>query len=174
MRSADLGTLTTTADGRYQLRFERRLAHSPARVWRGITESGQLKSWFPMLVEFDLTPGAKVRFDMPDATIRRLGLAPGAPGTTGRGEMTQVDPPHLLEYTWDGEILRWELSPDGDGGCLLVFTNVFDDRDTAIPAASGWHAGLEVLAAVLDDRPVTWSAWDRADELTPAYTATVG
>jgi hypothetical protein len=32
------GTLQTTEDGRLVLRYERRLAHSPQRVWRALTE----------------------------------------------------------------------------------------------------------------------------------------
>ena len=35
-----------TKDGsRYTLRFERRLAHSPKKVWRVLTERDQLKKW---------------------------------------------------------------------------------------------------------------------------------
>ncbi|MDF5757565.1 SRPBCC domain-containing protein [Spongiactinospora sp. TRM90649] len=119
-------------------------------------------------------PGAAIRFDMPDSTAERYGLTPGGPGTVSHGQIVRVEPPHLLEYTWDGETLRWELFPDdtdGTDGCRLVFTNVFDDRDTALPAAAGWHAGLETLAAELDGGPPARSPWDRADELAPAYAA---
>jgi hypothetical protein len=42
-----------------------------------------------------------------------------------------------------------------------------------MPAAAGWHAGLEVLDAGLDGREVDWSAFDRADELNHDYARTL-
>jgi uncharacterized protein YndB with AHSA1/START domain len=161
-----LGTLETTEDGRYALRFERRFAHPPEKVWRAITEPDQLRAWFPAVVDFDLTPGAKLRFVPTAEQERRYGMTEDQAGT---GEITRVDPPYLLEYTWDAEVLRWELTTDGEGGSRLVFTNVFDDRETAAPAAAGWHAGLEVVAAQLDGREIDWSPWERADALSGAY-----
>ncbi|MDQ5834699.1 MAG: hypothetical protein M3550_16865, partial [Actinomycetota bacterium] len=40
------GTLETTDNG-YVLRFERRLDYSMERVWRALTEPGELSHWFP-------------------------------------------------------------------------------------------------------------------------------
>ena len=40
------GTLESAENG-YRLRFERRLDHSPERVWRAITEPEELAHWFP-------------------------------------------------------------------------------------------------------------------------------
>lgn len=163
-----MGTVSTTEDGRHAVRFERRLAHPPHRVWRAITEPEQLKAWFPAVVEFDLTPGARISYHPTPEQLTRLDITPD---DVEHGEMLRVDPPHLLEYTWGAEIVRWELSGDGAGGTHLVFTNILDDRDTAIAAGAGWHAGLEVVEAQLDNRPVDWIPWDRADELTPDYLA---
>ena len=165
-----LGMLHDTEDGRWALRFERRLAHSPAKVWRAITDPEHLGAWFPAVVEFDLTPGAKVRFDPTPEQQRRYGIPVER---AGHGEIIRAEPPRLLEYTWDGETLLWELTADGDG-CLLVFTNIFTDRDQATPAAAGWHAGLEVVQAQLDGRAIDWSIWDRAERLTADYAALGG
>jgi uncharacterized protein YndB with AHSA1/START domain len=165
-----LGTLHATDDGRWALRFERRFAHPAERVWRAITEPEQLREWFPAVVTFDLTPGAKLVF-APTAEQRRRYDLPEV--SAPNGEITQVDPPRLLEYTWGEEILRWELTADGDG-CRLVFTNVFDDRDSAAPAGAGWHAGLEVVEAQLDGRRIDWSLWDRAEQLQEEYARSMG
>jgi len=154
------GTLTATADGRYALRFERTLDHPPEKVWRALTERDQLVAWFPAEVDLDVPAGTQVRFAFPS------GRAPQAGGT-----VTRSDAPRLLEYTWDDALLRWELAAIGVGTCRLVFTHVFDDRAGAVAAASGWHAGLEVLAAGLDGRPLDWSVWDRAAALEPGYAA---
>src|SRR3954447_12743839 len=44
--------------GRWRLRFERRLAHPPERVWRAITEPDDLRAWFPFDIEGDRAAGA--------------------------------------------------------------------------------------------------------------------
>jgi uncharacterized protein YndB with AHSA1/START domain len=140
-------------------------------VWRALTDTDHLRTWFPAVVTFDLTPGAKLRFDPTTEQRRRFGLADH---DTATGEIIAVEPPYLLEYTWDREVLRWELTPDGDSGCRLVFTNVFDDPDLAASAGAGWHAGLEVVEAQLDGRVVDWSPWNRAEELTDSYVRHFG
>jgi uncharacterized protein YndB with AHSA1/START domain len=166
------GELSPTEDGRFAVRFERRLAHPPAKVWRAITEPEHLRAWFPAIVQFDLRPGARLRFEPTPEQQARYGL-PDLAATTTNGQVTRVDPPHLLEYTWNEEILRWELRDDGAGGCLLVFTNIFDDRDAAVNLSAGWHAGLEVVAAQLDGRAIDWSPWDRAELLADEYAESV-
>jgi uncharacterized protein YndB with AHSA1/START domain len=151
-----LGRFGVTDDGRFALRFERRFAHPQAKVWRAITETDQLRSWFVQILDydrlgFDLKPGATLTF-VPKAEHEAMGIS--------HGTVTRFDPPNLLEYTWDSETLRWELEPDGDGACRMVFTNIFDDRDSAAPMAEGWHTGLDLLEALLDSRAVDRSAWE--------------
>jgi uncharacterized protein YndB with AHSA1/START domain len=150
-----LGTLERTGDGRWALRFERRLRHPPEKVWRAITEPGELRAWFVRILDydrlrFDLAPGAELLF-VPKPEHEALGV--------GHGVVTRLDPPNLLEYTWDAETLRWELAADGDAACRLVFTNIFDDRDAAASLGAGWHAGLDLLESTLDGREATEPAW---------------
>ena len=47
---------------RFALRLERRLPHSPEKVWRALTERELLKQWFPADVEGAWTVGATLRF----------------------------------------------------------------------------------------------------------------
>ena len=114
------GTLETI-DGRPALRFERHLAHSVERVWRAVSEPSELERWFPAAA--DWTPAVGETFEAGGAT----------------GEVTDVDPPHRLAWTFAGELYRFELAVQG-GGCLLVFTHVFDDRARAAQTAAGWDA----------------------------------
>ncbi|HEY0454160.1 SRPBCC domain-containing protein [Actinophytocola sp.] len=133
-------TTETLADGRVALRFERHLAHPRAKVWRAITESAQLRAWFVEILDYDrsrldFAPGASLTF-----------AADGFPDA--HGEVTAYDPPALLEYTWAGETLRFELAAEGET-CRLVFVNIVDGPGTAAAVREGWRTGLERLAATL-------------------------
>ena len=123
------GTLETV-DGRPALRFERRLDHSVERVWRAVSEPSELARWFVATVEWKPEAGE---------VFESMGEA---------GEITRVEPPHALEWTWGAELFRFELRPDGDG-CVLVFTHVFDDRTLGAQHATGWHLYFDRLDAHL-------------------------
>jgi uncharacterized protein YndB with AHSA1/START domain len=144
-----LGTVTPLADGRYEIRFSRRYAHPPERVWRAITERDHLRTWFVEVLDYerselDFRAGAALTF-VPRAALDL---------PTGHGTVTAYDPPRRLEYTWDTETLRWDLTADGPAACRLVLTNTVADPDTARAVAPGWHQGLDNLAAILDGRAV--------------------
>ncbi|HEX6345318.1 SRPBCC family protein [Umezawaea sp.] len=140
-----------TLGGRPVLRFERTVAHPPAKVWRAITEPGHLAAWFPAEVELDLSPGATVTFTFPDQ-------AP-VDGTSS-GEVIEVDPPRVFAFSWSGDVLRFELSPSGSG-CLIRFSQVIGGhRSSAGRNAVGWDVCLDALDALLDGRefeaPTAW------------------
>lgn len=128
----------TTADGRTALRMERRLAHPPQRVWDAITQPAHLAQWFPSEVTVDLRPGGTVGF-----------LFPGDSEPAMTGKVTDAREPHVFAFTWGGDHLRWEITPDGEGS-LLTLTHTFGDRFGAASFASGWHACLTGLAGLLD------------------------
>jgi uncharacterized protein YndB with AHSA1/START domain len=152
----ELSAALETIDGKPVLRFERKLAHSPTKVWRAITQPGELAAWFPAAVETDLKPGAAMRFTFPD----------GAPvDETGQGEVLEVDPPKVFAFRWNTDVLRFELVPDGDG-CVLRFTQVLGGgpfgRLSAGRNAVGWDVCLAALEAHLEGReftqPTEWPA----------------
>lgn len=135
------GTVRELADGRVELRFERWFPHSRDKVWRALTSTAELRTWFVEILDYDrsrltFSPGATLEF-----------VADGFP--PGNGEVLACVPPSLLEYTWDAEVLRWELT-ERDGGCLLVFTNTVADGGTAAAVDPGWDLGLKRLADALD------------------------
>ena len=142
------GTLETV-DGRPALRFERRLAHPIERVWRAVSEPAELAQWFPAAAEW--TPGEGETFEAGGAT----------------GEVTEVDAPHRLAWTWNGERYSFDLTEDGDG-CTLVFVHVFDDRDRAAQTATGWEAYLSRLEPLLAGNPLSEMAahesWEEMHE----------
>ena len=139
------GTLTTKGD-HVELRFERRLAHKPEKVWRALTEKEELARWFPARIEGAREAGASLQFFFEE----------GAPSA---GRISVFDPPRVLEYTWEGDLLRWELVPEG-AGCVLIFTTIPGDRANVARDATGWHICLDNLEAAVSGEPA--AAFDKA------------
>jgi len=137
-------------DGRPALRFERRYPHPPERVWRAITEPAELAAWFPSNVEGDRSVGAELRFvdDDQRAAAREAGEPTRDDGPVFRGRVVAFDPPTVFSFTWGGELLRFELTPDGDG-TTLVFTQVVSHQSVAARNGAGWHACLVALDDLL-------------------------
>ena len=166
----DPGTLTQTDDGP-QLRFERLLRHRPERVWRAITDPEELAVWFPAFVEYEGRVGAPIRFTFPEEDLESMGDGP-TPEMT-KGEVREFDRPHRFSFTWDRDLLTFELT-DEDGGCRLVFTHLLvDSAEAPSGTASGWHVCLDTLSGLLDgalgERPPRQQVLDRVEEVAPAY-----
>jgi uncharacterized protein YndB with AHSA1/START domain len=160
--TTQMGTLLT-GDGRWTLRFERRLAHPIDKVWRTITEPEHRDAWFPQRIVGDLVAGGELRFvDDPNVPADGFG-----------GRCVDIQPPRLLELEWGEDTVRIELTADGEG-TRLVFLDTFVDRAHAARTASGWHHCLDAMQATLAGGPAPTldeSAWN---ELHDAYLATMG
>lgn len=101
------GELESIGD-KWALRFERRLAHRPEKVWSALTDPQHLIAWFPTTIEGARAAGAPLRFAFPGNAYPAM-----------RGELLVYDPPSTLEFRWgDGDTLRFSLRPDGDGTIL--------------------------------------------------------
>ncbi|SHN43487.1 SRPBCC family protein [Cryptosporangium aurantiacum] len=131
----------THVDGRHVLRIERRLAHPPARVWRALITPAELSRWFPADVSGGFEPGGKLTF-----TFREEEAPPSD------GQVVAFEPERVFAFTWEEDVLRWELAPDGEGS-LLTLVHTFDDGPGAASFATGWVACIDVLDASLDGRP---------------------
>lgn len=148
------------------LRFERRLPHPPERVWRALTDPGELIGWYLTDARIDGRPGGEIEF--------RAG--PSRLNVTGR--ILVWEPPRRFEHEWNiapggdlpsGEraLIRWELEPDGDGTRLRL-THSHLHRETALGFAPGTHAFLDRLAATLTGEPLPgWT--ERYRQVAPAY-----
>ncbi|HKC74762.1 MAG TPA: SRPBCC domain-containing protein [Chloroflexota bacterium] len=64
-------------DGRWQLRFTRKLAHPPEKVWRALTEPAHLAAWFPTDIEGARTSRSR------GAAVRQSCRPPSARWSTG-------------------------------------------------------------------------------------------
>jgi uncharacterized protein YndB with AHSA1/START domain len=162
-QEARMGTIERDGN-RVALRYERRLAHPPELVWRALTESEQLRHWFPADIEGERRPGAELVFrfwpetreavvaKQDERAVEIIDQNPALPG-----EMLIWEPPRLLELRWDTEVLRYELTAEADG-TSLVLTVRLDGKAPASDAAAGYHACLDALEDLLDEggtaRPV--------------------
>ena len=126
-------------------------------MWRALTEAEHVSAWFPADIIGERRAGASLRF------VFREDEGPELPG-----ELRVFEPVELLEFTWDDEVLRFELREDEGGGTVLRFVNTFDDVGKAARDAAGWHACLDALDADLAGVPPTPNGWD---EVHPHYVA---
>ena len=85
---------------KWTLILVRELRHSPEKVWQAITDPAHLREWAPFDADGSLgTVGATVKL----TTV-------GAPGPhVTETTVTRADAPRMLEYTWGGNDMRWEL-----------------------------------------------------------------
>jgi uncharacterized protein YndB with AHSA1/START domain len=155
------GTVTRSGEG-FDLRFTRRIAAAPERVWAAITIPERIAAWFATAdVQIELRLGGAYR------------LRFGNEGPYAEGEITAYDPPRLLEHTWPdppsppGRV-RYELDADGDG-CVLRLTS-FGVPAAYIGSLAGWHIFLDAIAPSLDGVPVTWTM-EAERELMTVYEA---
>ncbi|MBC7897952.1 MAG: SRPBCC family protein [Cytophagaceae bacterium] len=149
-------------DGRHTLRFERRIAHPIERVWCAITEPEGLAAWFPAAMHGERRAGAELTFAFPDEQYPTRG-----------GRMLTFDPPHTLEFDWNGDLLRFELQPHG-AGTSLVFTHTFADVGKSARDASGWTWCLDALDAHLGGRAAPDLAPEYFERLFAKYTQAFG
>ncbi|MFN7994017.1 MAG: SRPBCC family protein [Bryobacteraceae bacterium] len=155
----------------HTLRFERRLAHSPERVWRAISEPAELSHWFPADVRGERKQGAPLRFVFPHEAAP---LEADLPETSWRnGQMLVYDPPRIMELSWAGEIIRMELQPDQDG-TRLIFTHTFPDRRKAARDACGWEYCLGSLERNLAGLPQEPFNPKRFDNVFDEYAVLFG
>ncbi len=150
----------TKHDARPALRIERWFPHPPEKVWRAITDPKEPGHWFPAAVEGKRAVGESLSF-----------LFEGEDAPHSHGRITAWEPPGLFEFSWDVDVLRFELRRDGEG-CLMVFTNVLGDRATAPATAAGWHVCVDALAASLDGK--TPSPEGPSADLHQLYTQRFG
>ncbi len=134
---AEYGELEQTRDGRWQLRFERRLGHPVEAVWQAVTEPSHLAAWFPTTIDGERATGARLRFSFPGGQAEPM-----------EGVMLAFDPMSLMELQWGPDTVRIELEPISSG-TLLRLLAVLEDRGKGARDGAGWHACLAALEADL-------------------------
>jgi|SRR5215217_182806 len=127
---------------KWTLVLVRDLSHPPSKVWRAITEPEHLREWAP--------------FDS-DRSLGSVGTAKlstvGAPKqVVAETQIKRAEEPKLLEYSWGGQDLRWELEPQGTGTRLTLWHNI--NRGFISMGAAGWHICFDVMDRLLAGEPI--------------------
>jgi uncharacterized protein YndB with AHSA1/START domain len=127
---------------KWTLVLVRDLRHQPALVWQALTDPAQLSEWAPFDADRNLAAVGPAKL----STV-------GAP-TPQVSETTvkRAEAPKLLEYSWGGGDLRWELEPVGDGTRLRLWHNI--DRRFIAWGAAGWHICFDVLDRFVAGEPI--------------------
>ena len=89
--------------------------------------------------------------------------------------MLAFDPPSVMELRWADDLLRFELTPDAEGGgCVLDLIVTFPEHGKAARDAAGWHVCLDQLGHVVDRRAPPWDTPDRWRVVHPEYVQRLG
>ena len=120
----------------------RELRHPPALVWQALTDPAQLSEWAPFDADRNLAAVGAVK-------LSTVGTpTPQVSETT----VKRAEAPRLLEYSWGGSDLRWELETLGSGTRLTLWHNI--DRRFISWGAAGWQICLDVLDRLLVGVPI--------------------
>ena len=147
------------AGERWRLRFTRRLAHAPDKVWRALTEPEHVQAWFPQRIVGQWSVGAPLRFV--------------SQGGDFDGEVLAFEPPSALEFRWGTDTIRLEVAADGQGS-VLTLLDTFDELGKAARDAAGWHECLDALEQALAGNQPSWAPGERWQAVHPGYVERFG
>jgi uncharacterized protein YndB with AHSA1/START domain len=128
---------------KWTLILVRELRHSPDKVWQALTDPAHLREWAP----FD----ANASLGTVGATVKLTTVGAPTPHVT-ETRVTRADAPKVLEYTWGGFDMRWELQAFDGGTRLTLWTDI--DRRLISMGAAGWHICFDVLDHLLSGAPI--------------------
>lgn len=121
----------------------RDLRHAPEKVWSALTDPSHLREWAPFDADGNLSvAGSKVKLTTVGAPTQQV----------SETTVVRADAPKLLEYSWGGNNIRWELEPVSGGTRLKLWHNI--DRRFISMGAAGWHICFDVLDRFLEGTPI--------------------
>jgi uncharacterized protein YndB with AHSA1/START domain len=132
------------------LALEFDLPHSPAKVWRALTDPKLLREWLLPAAGFDLAADAEFTF--------KTQAHPGWDGTV-HCRMLEIEAHKKLSYTWRvpflDTVVTFTLTPTASGTRLSIVQSGFqrEQKREAGGARYGWQMMGEKLAGLLARLP---------------------
>jgi uncharacterized protein YndB with AHSA1/START domain len=139
---AAAGAETRKNGDAWTLVLVRELRHPATKVWQALTDPAQLREWAPFDADHNLGATGPVKLSTVGAATPHV----------SETIVTRADAPRLLEYSWGGNDIRWELEPLANGTRLTLWHNI-DGRFISMGAA-GWHICFDVLDRLLAGHPI--------------------
>lgn len=128
---------------KWTLVLVRDLGHPPEKVWQALTDPAHLREWAPFDADRNLGTAGP-------ATLSTVGAPTPQVSET---RVKRADAPEVLELSWGGQDIRWELEPlPGSGTRLTLWHDI--DRGFISMGAAGWHICFDVLERLLAGRPI--------------------
>jgi len=136
------GAEVRKAGDTWTLVLVRELRHPPKTVWQALTDPAQLSEWAPFDADRNLAAVGPVKLSTVGTPTPQV----------SESTVKRAEAPRLLEYSWGGNDLRWELEPHGGGTRLKLWHNI--DRRFIAWGAAGWHICFDVLERQLAREPI--------------------
>lgn len=127
---------------KWTLVLVRELRHAPTMVWQALTDPAQLAAWAPFDADRNLASVGPVKLSTVGAPTPQV----------SETSVKRAEAPKLLEYSWGGNDLRWELEAVGSGTRLTLWHNI--NRGFITWGAAGWHVCFDVLDRLLEGDPL--------------------
>lgn len=147
------------------LKIERRLPGPIERVWSYLTDGDLRKQWLAA-GDMELKAGAGFTFTWRnDELTDPPGQRPDGFGEEHSldSQITEVDPPHKLVFTWGEGTVAIALKPLGNDVLLTLIHTRLPDRNMTLMVGAGWHTHLDLLVAKISggNADPFWDTWVR-------------
>ncbi len=137
------------------LRFKRHFQVPQERLWYAVSDRQGAKLWLNTIDQLELKVGGAF-------SIRTYDENNPAAWTTGI--VTEVQPPQVLEYTWNQgpygggpamqSKVRYEIEPESEGAALTITHVLYDTTGDKYVATflGNYHMHLDALAQVMNGK----------------------
>jgi uncharacterized protein YndB with AHSA1/START domain len=140
------------------VRLERLLPGPIERVWSYITDSEKRGKWL-MAGEMELHVGGRVTMTANNDSLSADKETPerfkGSKGKQVTGEITRIEPPRLLVFTWkmdpEPSEVTFELTPKGNDVLFVITHRRLPSRNVMVGVSTGWHTHIGVLIDILNN-----------------------
>ncbi|MFC3692874.1 SRPBCC family protein [Chenggangzhangella methanolivorans] len=165
--------------GAREITFHRILPGPIERVWAFLVEGEKRKLWLGA-GEIEPRVGGDVTIIFDNGSLTPAGetiperFQKHAVEIESHGRVLRWEPPHGLTFSWwgdpgDSSEVAIDLAEAADGKVRLTLVHrLLKDRDEARSVSGGWHAHLDVLEAVLENRSHE-RFWSVIEEVEPVY-----
>jgi uncharacterized protein YndB with AHSA1/START domain len=125
--------------------IERKLPHSPEKVWRALTQNQLIEQW---LMKNDFEPVVGHHFNF------RAAPMPNWNGVID-SEVLVVEPNSRLSYSWESlglkSVVTWTLTPTDGGTHVRMEQSGFPSEESAYykGASYGWQGFINALEQVV-------------------------